>query len=281
MPGDLLVRAACPAPKLVTQIWFICLHPLIATQPSVAQLGPPMSSAEYELAALRAVAGRLTALMIVKDQLLASKDANLASKDQVIACKDAVLVHIAQELQQYRPGRHLLSSITAIAPDKREAVRLDVWQQQHDSSLEEVAQPLDKNGVLDNALDFGGGGAHLYVSGVSRRWAGRYLRHCALHSASSYDKKFVTRHRSVLTTDSRLQLALDSGLAVSDWTMSKLSDADVICMQSAEPEQVLTLLRLHGMPWDAMLCHCAALHAKLPHCSGCTAAHVPGASLLW
>jgi hypothetical protein len=56
--------------------------------------------------------------------------------------------------------------------------------------------------------------------------------------------------------------------------MSKLSYADAICTQSTEPEQVMTLLRLHGVPWDAMLCNCAALHAQLPllqwlHSSSC------------
>jgi hypothetical protein len=233
-----------------------------------------MSTADLELVALRAEAKRLKEVMKAKDQLLASKDANLVSKDRVIACKDDVLMHISKELQQYRPGPKTFSASSGAAPGERETVGLDFWQQQQHNSTLDAAKSLDQDAILDHVLGYVGGGDHLFISGVSRRWGGRCLRHCKLSCTSSNDKKFVTRHRSALMSKSRLQLALSSGLVVEDWSMSKLSYADVICTQSTEPEQVMTLLRLHGVPWDAMLCNCAALHARLPllqwlHSSSC------------
>jgi hypothetical protein len=97
------------------------------------------------------------------------------------------------------------------APDEQEAVVSDFWQQQH-NSIRDVAKPLDRDAILDHVLGYTGGGDHLYVSCVNRRWGGRYLRHCKLNCTSSNDKKFVTRHRSALMSESRLQLALSSGL---------------------------------------------------------------------
>jgi hypothetical protein len=41
------------------------------------------------------------------------------------------------------------------------------------------------------------------------------------------------------------------------------STAEFICRQSAEPELVITVLRLHGVPWDEGLCVFAALMSKL------------------
>jgi hypothetical protein len=63
----------------------------------------------------------------------------------------------------------------------------------------------------------------------------------------------VTRHRSALLTERTLLLALSSGLSVKDWTMSKQSCADLIC-HSSEPEKMMTLRRMHGVPWDWRLC---------------------------
>jgi hypothetical protein len=65
-------------------------------------------------------------------------------------------------------------------------------------------------------------------------------------------------------TESRPQLALRSGLAVKGWTFSQQSRAELICEHSLEPERVMTLLKLHGVPWDELLCTCAAAYAKLP-----------------
>ena len=118
--------------------------------------------------------------------------------------------------------------------------------------------------MLDHVFSFVGGGDHLYIAGVSRRWRGRYLRHCVLNSTSNSDKKFVTRHRSVLLTESKMQLALYSGLSVEVWTFSKWCYTELICVHSLEPVKVLISLRLRGVPWHEWLSSCAALHAKLP-----------------
>jgi hypothetical protein len=112
-----------------------------------------------------------------------------------------------------------------------------------------------------------GGGDHLYIGGVSRRWRGRYIQFCvqATSSDSVADSvgKLVTRHRSVITTASRLQLALRCGLTVAEWTFDRVPQARLIYMHSLEPEKVMTLLRLHGVPWSAMLCCGAARYNKL------------------
>jgi hypothetical protein len=60
---------------------------------------------------------------------------------------------------------------------------------------------------------------------------------------------------------SRLQLALSSRISVKDWNMK--SDAEMMCKLSTEPEQVMTVLRLHGVPWDELLCSYAAVTANL------------------
>jgi hypothetical protein len=73
----------------------------------------------------------------------------------------------------------------------------------------------------------------------------------------------VTRHRSVLMTESRLQLALSSGLIVTHWTFDTWSQAELLCKHSLEPTEVMTLLRLHGVPWSTLLCDGAAYCNKL------------------
>jgi hypothetical protein len=73
----------------------------------------------------------------------------------------------------------------------------------------------------------------------------------------------VTRHRSVLMSDSRLKLALASGLDVANWTFDKWSHAESVCSYSLEPQQVMTLLRVHGVPWHVTLCAVAAYNSNL------------------
>jgi hypothetical protein len=205
-----------------------------------------MSAAELELINLRAENKRLREVTKVKNQLL-------TSKNQVIACKDAIIEQIEEESQQY----------TSPQPAKLGSGR----QRQNSSifSTETTSKsPLDKDEMLDQIFLHVGGGEHLYIAAVSRRWRGRYLQHCVQNSTTKYTKKLVTRHRSVIVTESRLQLALNCGLTVKDWPMHKLTYPDAICQHSIEPQQVITLLRIQGVPWDAMLCNNAALHAKLP-----------------
>jgi hypothetical protein len=86
--------------------------------------------------------------------------------------------------------------------------------------------------MLDHVFSYVGGGDHLYVGGVSRRWRGRYLRHCIISTTEERDKKFVTRSRNVLISASRLQVALNCGLSVADWTFAAMSRAELLCERS-------------------------------------------------
>jgi hypothetical protein len=175
---------------------------------------------------------------------------------EVVACKEALLSRTAEELQQCKSA--LRSKPAAAAEDNCDIQQpCSKRRRLHTGSSCEVASPLDNAGVLDLVLSYVGGGDHLYVGGVSRRWRGRFMQHCAKHSASAYDKKFSTRHGSVLMSASRLQLAISSGLAVADWTFETRSRAELVCKYSLEPQQVLTLLRLQGVPWSSTLCSTA------------------------
>jgi hypothetical protein len=100
------------------------------------------------------------------------------------------------------------------------------------------------------------------------------MQHCALNHSSDYDTKFVTRHRSVLMSASRLQLAIRSGCDVSRLTFEGWLHAEFVCKDSLEPQQVLTIVRLHGVPWSSTLCAVAARYCKLSllqwlHASSC------------
>jgi hypothetical protein len=64
-------------------------------------------------------------------------------------------------------------------------------------------------------------------------------------------------------TESRLQLALSSGLTVTDWTFATSKKAKLICYHSLEPEKAIALLRVHGVPWSTMLCAGAAYFNNL------------------
>jgi hypothetical protein len=124
--------------------------------------------------------------------------------------------------------------------------------------------PLDRDDVLVEVFSYVGGGDHLYVSGVCRRWRDRYMQYCVHNSTSELDDKLVTRQHSVLTTENRLQLALSSGLTVADWTFDKRVCAQALCHYSLEPEKVMMLLRVHhDVPWSTMLWNIAAFYNKL------------------
>jgi hypothetical protein len=123
--------------------------------------------------------------------------------------------------------------------------------------------PLDKDDILDDVFSCVGGGDHLYIGGVSRRRRGRYIQYCARDSSAEINGKLVTRHCNVLITESRLRLALSSGLIVQGWTFDKQTYAQAICEYSLELEKVMTLLRVHGAPWSTEMCNGAAFCNKL------------------
>jgi hypothetical protein len=220
-----------------------------------------------QMDALRAENARLQELVSVKDQLLMSKDqllsskeAQLATKDELLAAKDQLLLaskeaaaRTAEELQQYQSSDH----------HSDERVKRPPRLQSSCSCSCEKTSPLDKDEVLDQVFSFVGGGDHLYAAAVSRRWRGRYLLYCGLTGTSKYNKKLVTTHRSAVLTESRLQIALASGVSAEKWDMSNPAYAELICKRSTEPQKVMALLRLHGVLWAGTLCTYAAFHGKL------------------
>eukprot|EP00953_Heterococcus_sp_UTEX-ZZ885_P009472 5574-Heterococcus_DN1.PRE.1 len=183
-----------------------------------------MESADEELIRLRTENTSLQQLLQCKDELLATRYELLATKDKLLASQAADLQH-CQELLRHRTLTP--ESITAAA-DNSKRQRLP-----HGTSV----SPLDKDEVIDAVFGFVGGGEHLYVSGVSKRWRDRYLEHCVKNSTS--------------------------GLRVSDYTLESQSNLQLICCESLEPEKVITLLRLHGAPWSTTLCNKAALYGNL------------------
>jgi hypothetical protein len=219
-----------------------------------------METQGEELSRLRAEHTSFLQLVAVKDQLLASKDAQLstviASKDEVIASKNQLLASRTAELQRCMALlQHSISSPAsdAATPDSSKRQRL----------LDSSAMPLDRDELLDHVFSYVGGGDHIYVGGVSRRWRGRYLRHCIISTTGERNKKFVTRSCNVLISASRLQLALNCGLSVADWSFAEMSRAALLCEHSIEPEQVLSLLKCRGVQWHSNLCYAAAYNNRL------------------
>jgi hypothetical protein len=215
-----------------------------------------MESQSEELSRLRAENACMKQLLTSNDAQMASTAASYAA---LLACKDELLASRAIELQRCKEDflqhKAATAELHAAVADSSKTQRL------YNSSSAET--PLDRDVVLDDVFSFVGGGDHLHIGGVSRRWRGRYVQYCAQTSASELDGKFVTRQRSVLVTGSRFKLALSSGLRVARWNLDTQQHAYQICSHSLEPEEVITLLRLHGVPWSTELCNSAAYCNKL------------------
>jgi hypothetical protein len=185
-----------------------------------------METQGEELSRLRAENASL------KKLLAASKDAHLTSNAALLACKDQLLASRAAELQRCK--EELLQYRVATPGSDAAAADSSKRQRLHHSSSS-TESPLDRDDILDHVFSFVGGGDHLYTGGVNRRWRGRYLRHCVISTTNELDKKFVTRHRSELMSKRRLQLALSSGLTVTDWNLDNQQCALQICEHSLEP----------------------------------------------
>jgi hypothetical protein len=239
------------AQKKLLTYWFL----LVTT----SRLDRVMETQGEELITLRAAHTSFFQLVAVKDQLSASKNAQLstviASKDEVIASENELLTNRTAELQRCNELLPATSEPLAAATDSSKRQCL------HSSS--NVEAPLDRDDILDDVFSFVGGGDHLYTGGVCRRWRGRYMQYCAQNCLYKQRKKLVTRHRSAMITESRLQLALSSGLTLKNWTCDSVIHTALICKRSLEPEKVMALLRVHGVPWSTMLCIGAASFNKL------------------
>jgi hypothetical protein len=211
------------------------------------QLSAERSQLKEQLSAERCASQQK--LLLCKEQLLASKDQLAAKNEALLAMKDE---NMALKIKQVQPSCNDNASATQ---HKRRCVTA--------GSSNNVAASLDKDEILDEIFSYVGGGDHLYVAGVNRRWRGRYLQYCALHGKTNRAKKFVTRHRSAIITESRLQHAKLSEFRITNLDMTQDKHATVICKHSVEPERVITTLRVHGVPWGQMVCWNAAFYGRL------------------
>jgi hypothetical protein len=223
-----------------------------------------MAPASNATAALRAEISQLQEqLTAANKQASDLKDKLIVSKDQLLTLKDENMALKTEQLTHCR-SKEVIGA--AEAQQKRQCVA--------NSSSLKAAATLAKDDIVDHVFCYVAGGDHFYIAGVSRRWRGRYLRHCVLRSNHELDKKLVTRHRSVLMSESRLQLALANGLSVVGWVLNTQPNAEMICKHSLEPVQVMALLRVHGVPWNEKLCIGAAYFNRLQllqwlHSSSC------------
>eukprot|EP00953_Heterococcus_sp_UTEX-ZZ885_P003353 2338-Heterococcus_DN1.PRE.8 len=200
----------------------------------------------------------------LKDQLLASKDQLLAKNEALAALSAENMAVKTKQLQQCSVNE---TENTAARQHRRHGV----------ASFRscEGASPLDNDEILDQIFSYVGGGDHLYVAAVSRRWRGRYMQYCAQSKSSGQDKKFVTRHRSTIITESRLLHAKFNGFCIKErFDLTEEDYARLICKHSVEPEQVITVLRVHGVPWGDAICSAAAYCNRLSllkwlHCNDC------------
>jgi hypothetical protein len=190
--------------------------------------------------------------------LLAAKNELLRAQDVVIASKDALVASQSNELT------YLKSSSSTNGNYTRDARGDDTARKRQHQDTHDACSALERDEVLDHIFSFVGGGEHLYVGGVDRRWRGRYLRHCVLNGRTKRTHKFVTRHHCVLVTAARLQLALQSGLRARTINFDKKSTAIHVVKHCIEPQAVIAMARSNGAAWSVRLPACAAFVGNLP-----------------
>jgi hypothetical protein len=239
-----------------------------------------METQGEELSKLRAELASSKDLLTSKDAQLAQSSVLIASKDQVIASQAELLSSRAEEVARLsslvQTSAGLCARVTTMEVEAGTSATKRQRSQDSSSngngnssssssscSCSTVTSVLERDELLDKIFSYVGGGDHLYVAGVSRKWRGNYLTHCVQYGSSKVGGKLMTRRRNVLLTESRLQLALSSGLTVAGWTFDKEVNAELIYKHSLEPEKVMTLLRVHGVPWSTLLCDGAAYYNKL------------------
>jgi hypothetical protein len=179
--------------------------------------------------------------------------------------KDELLASRAEDTKRLKRELQLRASSDANACGHLDGnpKRQRVHDSSSSSSSPERSAPLDKDEVLDEVFSFVGGGDHLYAAGVSRRWRGRYMQYCVQNSTSESDEKFVTRHCSAIVSESRLQHAKLNGLRIASLDITQDTYARLICEHCLEPEQVVTLLKLHDVPCNDAICREAAYYDRL------------------
>jgi hypothetical protein len=181
-----------------------------------------MAPAGNTVAALRAE------IVQWKEQLNAERRASQQKLDHFLTKNVAVLSALKDEVISIRTTQSTQRNAREDRPApaaqrKRQAVRSN-----SSSSGIETTAPLDKDDMLDHVFGCVGGGDHLYVAGVNRKWRGRYIQHCAQTTTCARDKKLVTRYRSAIMSMSRLQYAKLNGLCVADLSLTQGKDAVLI-----------------------------------------------------
>jgi hypothetical protein len=113
---------------------------------------------------------------------------------------------------------------------------------------------------------FVGIGDYYYVASVCRNWRGRYMKLCGSTAAGADStgvaRELYTLHTNTVISESRLQLALDNGLAVQQLNLTHPVLVMTIFCRSFEPKKVLTLARLYGSAWSECTPACAAAATK-------------------
>jgi hypothetical protein len=293
-----------------------------------------------QICAVKAVMNVLQAEIARLQELIAVKEAQLAVKDELLASRVEESKLLRRELQLRAAPSYASSPEYADVGAKRQRVLVNnsskdsSSSQSNSSSLRVGPECLDdRDELLDEVFSFVGAGDHLYAAGVSRRWRGRYLQHCAQTKTPAHDSKCVTRYCSATMSESRLQHAKANGLRVADIDMTQPRHAGLICYRSkaakgkkskssskkaptaavvaddseeeavsskqskgkkskrssaaedaadagespvptATKGSVITVLRLHGVPWDNVICRKAAYFRRLRllqwlHNNGC------------
>jgi hypothetical protein len=132
----------------------------------------------------------------MKDQLLASKDVQMASaaasSTALLACKDELLATRTAELQQCK--EQLLQYKATTSGPRAATADSTKRQRLHTSSIAE-SPLLERDDILDHVFSFAGGGDHLYIGGVSRRWRGRYIHYCAQEYSAGSNGTLLTRQQ--------------------------------------------------------------------------------------
>jgi septal ring factor EnvC (AmiA/AmiB activator) len=118
------------------------------------------------------VAGLRAENALLREQLNAERCASQQKVEQLLIKNGAALSALKDEVRSIRksePRNPRESQAAPVAQRKRQHVS----SSSSGSSSTDTTAPLDKDYILDNVFGYVGGGDHLYIAGVNRRWRGR------------------------------------------------------------------------------------------------------------
>eukprot|EP00953_Heterococcus_sp_UTEX-ZZ885_P019331 10804-Heterococcus_DN1.PRE.1 len=125
------------------------------------------------------------------------------------------------------------------------------------------AHALDKDEILDNIFAFTGVNEYLYVSGVCRRWRGRYISFCCKARCNLDATK--TLHSTTFATVARFELALDCGLRLRSEAADFEADVPFfndLPKLSSDARGILTVARVRGAAWHTTMSEDAAFYGE-------------------